>query len=108
MKTSATDSAARLRSRHAGRLGKAPVAGPAGEIRVNVRAAKDQLSRLLEQAAQGASVVITSDGLPRARLVAFRQERRGFEVDWALLRSQPVAGGPSVTELIRAERDDRS
>jgi prevent-host-death family protein len=108
MKLSARPSPALPRSRRTGRRTEAAGEAPPGEIRVNVRAAKDQLSRLLDQAAQGTSVVITSDGAPRARLVAFRRERRAFEVDWPLLNSQPVSGGPSATELVRTERDGRA
>jgi prevent-host-death family protein len=75
---------------------------------VNVRAAKDQLSSLLEQAASGNEVVITSDGLPKAKLVPVRSRRRAFRVDWALLRSMPLPrGGPTAEELVRQERDGR-
>lgn len=74
---------------------------------VNVRSAKDQLSSLLEEAARGNEVIITSDGLPKARLVPVRERRKRFQVDWEWLRSQPVSGGPPVEALIRAERDGR-
>ncbi|MCW5559036.1 MAG: type II toxin-antitoxin system prevent-host-death family antitoxin [Verrucomicrobiae bacterium] len=74
---------------------------------VNVRSAKDQLSSLLDEAALGNEVIITSDGLPKARLVAVRQRRKAFRVDWAWLRSQPLSGGPTAEALIRADRDGR-
>lgn len=45
---------------------------------VNVRSAKDQLSSLLEEAALGNEVIITSDGLPKARLVPVRERRKTF------------------------------
>jgi prevent-host-death family protein len=48
-------------------------------MRVNVYAAKSQLSRLLDQAAQGEEVVITRHGRPVAKLVPVgpvREERR--------------------------------
>ncbi len=74
---------------------------------VNVRSAKDQLSSLLEEAALGNEVIITSDGLPKARLVPVRERRKAFQTDWAWLRSQPVSGGPSAETLIRDDRDGR-
>jgi len=75
---------------------------------INVRAAKDQLSSLLEQAANGHEVIITSDGQPKAKLVPFRPARKAFRVDWALLRSlKPKPGAKSVEEIVREERDGR-
>ena len=38
--------------------------------------AKTQLSSLVEQAAAGAEIVITKNGRPRAKLVAYRQATR--------------------------------
>lgn len=78
------------------------------ELVVNVRTAKDQLSSLLEQAAQGNVVVITSDGEPKARLVPMRPRRKPFRVDWGLLRSTPLRrGAPTSEELVRDDRDGR-
>lgn len=78
------------------------------ELVVNVRAAKDQLSSLLEEAARGNVVVITSDGEPKARLVPMRQRRQPFRVDWAHLRSMPLRrGAASAEELVREDRDGR-
>ena len=75
---------------------------------INVRAAKDQLSSLLEQAASGHEVIITSDGLPKAKLVPFKSVRRPFRMDWALLRSvKPRRGAKSAEEIVREERDGR-
>ena len=74
---------------------------------INVRAAKDQLSSLLEEAALGNEIIITSDGLPKARLVSVRERRKAFQMDWAWLRSQPVSGGPAAEVLIRTDRDGR-
>ena len=79
------------------------------ELVVNVRAAKDQLSSLLEQAANGNEVIITSDGQPKARLVPMRTRRRPFRMDWDHLRSMPlVRGGVSVEDFLREERDGRA
>jgi prevent-host-death family protein len=78
------------------------------EMIVNVRAAKDQLSSLLEQAARGNEVIITSDGVPKAKLVPVRSRRQPFRVDWELLRSMPLMqGGPSAEQLVREDRDGR-
>ena len=74
---------------------------------VNVRAAKDRLSSLLEQVSRGDEVVITSDGRPKARLVPVRDESRPYTVDWAWLESQPLIGGPSAEAIIAADRSDR-
>jgi prevent-host-death family protein len=78
------------------------------ELVVNVRAAKDHLSSLLEQAANGNEVIITSDGFPKAKLVPVRARRRPFRVDWELIRSMPLKRGtPSAEELVREDRDGR-
>lgn len=79
------------------------------ELVVNVRAAKDQLSSLLEEAARGNEVIITSDGQPKAKLVPIRSRRQPFRVDWELLRSQPLKRGvPAAEELVREDRDGRA
>jgi prevent-host-death family protein len=74
---------------------------------VNVRTAKDQLSSLLEVAARGDEVVITSDGRPKAKLVAVQARRRPFRMHWPWLRAQPLSTGPKVEELVREDRDSR-
>jgi prevent-host-death family protein len=79
------------------------------ELTVDVRTAKDQLSNLLEQAAQGNEVIITSDGVPKARLVPIRAGRRPLRVDWEFLRAlRSRRRGPASEELIRADRDGRA
>lgn len=74
---------------------------------INVRAAKDQLSSLLEQASRGAEIIITSDGHPKARLVPVRSHGKPYSVDWKWLKDQPLVSGPSAEALIRIERDGR-
>lgn len=74
---------------------------------VNVRAAKDQLSSLLEAAARGDEVVITSDGRPKAKLVPITPRRRPFQMHWSWLRAQPMSTGRSAEALIREDRDGR-
>lgn len=74
-----------------------------------VRIAKAKLSALLELVASGQDVVITSDGLPKARLVGMEPRQRGkvFTGMGDFLLSQPIHGGPTADEIIRAERDSR-
>jgi prevent-host-death family protein len=72
---------------------------------VSVREAKDQLSGLLQRAARGEQIVITSDGEPKAMIVRYRPVLRGKP--WQSLKAfrdtMPVT--PDSTPLIRAERD---
>jgi prevent-host-death family protein len=74
-----------------------------------VRIAKAKLSALLELVASGQDVVITSDGLPKARLVSMEPRQRGkvFTGMGDFLLSQPIHRGPTADELIREERDSR-
>jgi prevent-host-death family protein len=76
---------------------------------IPVRAAKAKLSALLEWVAQGRTVTITSDGVPKAVLspVAASQERKRFGGMGESLMSQPVHGGPRAEELVREDRDSR-
>lgn len=74
-------------------------------VEVSVRAAKDQLSALLERAAQGEEIVITSDGKPKAMIVRYRPVIMGKPAKSTaeLLRSMPMTA--DSTEMIRQERD---
>ena len=99
-----------VRSRRRALLKEAPTpALSQPELIVNVRTAKNQLSSLLDQAAQGNEVIITSDGLPKAKLVPIRSPRRSFRTNWDLLRSTPtgINQTPSSEDLIRKDRDER-
>ena len=89
-------------------LKEAATLEPPAPTVINVRAAKDQLSSLLEQAASGHEVIITSDGMPKAKLVPVRPARKPFRVDWTLLRSMKhKPGAKPADELVREERDSR-
>src|SRR5437016_3060523 len=57
-----------------------PAAAWGGALRVNVRAAKDQFSSLIDKAANGEEVVITKNGKPTAKIVPFTQGWKPFEV----------------------------
>ena len=72
---------------------------------VAVREAKDQLSALLQRAAQGEQIVITSDGEPKAMIVRYRPVLRGkpWQSLAAFRATMPMT--PDSTPMIRAERD---
>lgn len=72
---------------------------------LGVREAKDQLSSLLQRAAEGEEIVITSDGVPTAMIVRYKPALRGqpFKPHWDLLKSMPMTS--DSTALIRKMRD---
>ncbi len=72
----------------------------------NVRTAKMHLSRLLERAAAGEEILITSDGRPKAKLVGVGVAPKPFHVNRALLRARPRKGLPAES-IVREERDGR-
>ena len=77
---------------------------------ISVRAAKAQLSALLELVASGTEVTITSDGKPKARLVSLpaAKPRPLFSGMGDYLRAMPVqTEGPFADEIVRADRDAR-
>jgi prevent-host-death family protein len=74
---------------------------------INVRQARDQLSNLLERAARGEEIVITSDGRPKAMIVRYRPKIVGAK--WisqkALRDTMPM--GPDSAELLDEIRSDQ-
>jgi prevent-host-death family protein len=72
---------------------------------MGVREAKAQWSNIVQRAARGEEIVITSDGVPTAMVVAYKPAIHGkpFHVDLEFLRSMPMT--PDSTPEIRAERD---
>jgi prevent-host-death family protein len=77
-----------------------------GQI-INVRAAKAHLSALLDLVAGGQEITITSDGRPKAKLVAAKP-RKVFTGTWERLKEMPLqTEGPLAEEIIRADRDGR-
>lgn len=77
---------------------------------ISVRAAKAHLSGLLDEVAAGREVVITSDGVPKARLVPMERETKRKVFLGAkehLSRMPPWNGGPTAEEIVRADRDGR-
>ncbi len=86
----------------------APVPGVG--MTISVRAAKAHLSGLLDEVAAGREVVITSDGVPKARLVPMdhKPERKVFTGTREHLATMPKwSGGLTAEEIIRADRDAR-
>lgn len=82
---------------------------PGVGLTIPVRAAKAKLSALLEMVAGGQEVTITSDGRPKAKLVKAEPAESGkvFQGMGDFLMKQPIHGGPTADEIIRAERDSR-
>ena len=79
-------------------------------LTISVRAAKAHLSGLLDEVAAGREVVITSDGVPKARLVpmdAAAQQKPFSGTREHLKTMPPWRGGLTATEIIRADRDAR-
>ena len=76
---------------------------------ISVRAAKAHLSGLLDEVAAGREVVITSDGVPKARLVPMTERPRKVFTGTRehLKKMPPWRGGPTADELIREDRDAR-
>ena len=72
---------------------------------VNVREAKDQLSSLLDRAAKGEQIVVTSDGQPKAMIVRYRPFITGAK--WTSLRAlrAKTSVREDSTQIIRDERD---
>jgi prevent-host-death family protein len=77
---------------------------------ISVRAAKAHLSGLLELVASGREIVVTSGGVPKARLVPMDREAQGKRFTGTrehLKRMPPWRGGPTAEEIVRADRDAR-
>jgi prevent-host-death family protein len=75
---------------------------------VTVRDAKAHLSALLDWVAGGNELTITSNGIPKARLVCAEaaKPRKVFKGMGDFLLKQPVHRG-RAEDLIRSERDSR-
>src|ERR1700744_4512008 len=83
------------------------IALPGIGLSIPVRAAKAKFSALLELVAGGQEITITSDGMPKAVLSPVGKPKAGkvFMGMGDYLLKQPIHGGPSAEEIIRAERD---
>lgn len=75
---------------------------------INLRAAKAQLSALVDLVESGEEVVLTRDGKPALRMVPFRKITKPYTVNWELLKSMPMQTvGPFSEEIVREDRDAR-
>lgn len=76
---------------------------------VSVRDAKAHLSALLEWVAGGHELTITSDGLPKARLVSVEEARprKIFQGMGEYLSKQRIHRGLSADEAVNQDRDAR-
>ncbi|MCC6847376.1 MAG: type II toxin-antitoxin system prevent-host-death family antitoxin [Deltaproteobacteria bacterium] len=72
-----------------------------------VRMAKAHLSKLLDRAAAGEEILITSDGRPKAKLVGVGTAPKPFHVNRALLRARPRRTARPAEVMVREERDGR-
>lgn len=77
---------------------------------IAVRAAKAQLSALLDWVAEGHEVTVTSGGLPKARLVPVvaGEQRKVFMGTREHLKRMPKwDGGMTAEEIVREDRDSK-
>jgi prevent-host-death family protein len=76
-------------------------------MNASVRMAKAQLSALIERAAAGEEVVITSAGRPKARLVGLGPAQVPYRVHRRLLSTKTRNPFPPAEQIIREDRDSR-
>ena len=76
---------------------------------VSIRDAKAHLSELLDWVAKGNEVTITSDGVPKAKLVRAEaaKPRKVFQGLDDYLMKQPIHYGLTADEAINQDRDSR-
>ena len=79
-----------------------------GEV-ISVRSAKAHLSALLELVAGGREITITSDGKPKAKLIAAAPDkpRKVFEGMGDYLSKQPIHRRMTAEEAVNQDRDAR-
>jgi len=75
---------------------------------INVRAAKDQLSRLAGAGGRGDGGIHPQCRQAKAKLCSVPRPRQAFRVGLELVRSgRPKGGAKSAEEIVREERDGR-
>jgi prevent-host-death family protein len=72
---------------------------------VNVREAKDKLSSLLDRAARGVQVIVTSDGRPKAMIVRYRPMIHGAKWTSRQALRQKTQVSEDSTPIMREMRD---
>ena len=76
-------------------------------MNASVRTAKAKLSELLDRAAAGEEIIITSDGRPKAKLVALGSAPVPYRVNRRLLSVGTRKPGTPAETLVRQDRDAR-
>ena len=76
-------------------------------MNASVRMAKSKLSALLDRAAAGEEIIITSDGRPKAKLVGLGPAQAPYRVHRRLLGTGKRAAGTAAETMVRQERDSR-
>jgi prevent-host-death family protein len=71
-----------------------------------VRMAKAHLSSLLERAAAGEEITITSDGRPKAKIVGLAAPK-AYRVERRLWRRTGATRGKPAEKIVREDRDAR-
>ena len=79
-----------------------------GCMNASVRMAKTQLSALLDRAAAGEEIVITSAGRPKAKLVGLGLAQAPYRVHRRLLSTKTRAVGTPAEQIVRRDRDSRA
>ena len=77
------------------------------DMNASVRMAKSRFSALLERAAAGEEIVITSAGRPKAKLVGLGTGQSPYRVHRRLLAGRPRAAGTPAERIVRLDRDGR-
>ena len=76
-------------------------------MNASVRMAKSRLSEFLDRAAAGEEIIITSDGRPKARIVALDAAPLPYRVNRKLLKSAKRNAGTPAKLMVRQDRDSR-
>ena len=74
-------------------------------MNASVRMAKTHFSALLERAAAGEEIVITSAGRPKAKLVGVGAGQSPYRVHRRLLATRARGTGTPAERLVRHDRD---
>ena len=76
-------------------------------MNASVRMAKSRLSEFLDRAAAGEEIIITSDGRPKARIVALDAAPVPYRANRQLLKSAKGKAGTRTETIVRQDRDGR-
>jgi len=76
-------------------------------MNASVRTAKSKLSELLDRAAAGEEIIITSNGRPKARLLGLGPLPAPYRVNRRLLAVRTRKPSTPAEALVREDRDAR-